>query len=311
METPQRVLPVIDYETPRASPLRPVLRMVGWIAIAMGVVWLLVLVGAILHVLGIYFGPWSSTRPYFGIFALADLVAAITLLVGGGACLRYRRWGKVLLLFIACLHPVARGIESFVSLTLLNIPDGLDYSYQFFLWLPSAAFPLLAFVLLLRRDIGSAFVSRDGVRHDMTYGMREQATRPPLCAANSALCCLAILYGGVLGLLLAHILSRLGSGWNPDLIPVVLLAILLAGSVGCLFFQRWARMLLLLFAIFCPLLFLGRPVFWLIGSWSLRRLLTIADAILQPAPFTLVILMFYLNRDVRALFSRRRDGGAA
>ena len=289
--------------------------MVGWMAIAMGLLWLFVVAVDVLDALrffgisALYVGLFQLRHK---IFTLPDLIAAFPLLIGGVGCLRLRRWGKVLLLSIACLHPIVRGIASSVDFPMPR-SELVAYLYFFFPWLPFLAFPLMAFVLLLRRDIHGAFVSRDGVSRDTAYNTRERTTRPPLRAANRALCCLAILYGAILTLVLVHDLMRgFPRSWDFESItPVVLCAMLLAGSVGCLFFQHWARVLLLLFSLLWPLCF-ALPMLWRgIGSWSLREVLWILDVIMRPVPFTLVIFMFFLNRDVATLYSRRREAGAS
>ena len=314
MERPQRVLPVIDYETPTPSPLTAVVRMLGWMAIAMGVLWLLMATSSVLKFFDFHGNHWDRRQLYSGAIALADLMAAFALLTGGTGCLCLKGWGKVLLLFIACVHPIAQGTELFISGFFgARGPELWVYPYLFFYgWLPLAVFPLMAFVLLVRPDIRSVFVGGEGLKGDLAYGTCEQATRLPLRAANRALCCFAILYGAFFAVLtICELLGHFPSNWNLKLIAaVVLWAILLFGSIGCLFLQPWASVLLLLFSVLWPLCYAFPMISWT-GSTLLRRLLFTAERVMQPAPFTLVIFMFFLNRHVRALFSRRPDQGTA
>jgi hypothetical protein len=297
MPAPQRVLPVIDYDSAGPSPWPQAMRMMGTIGIALG----------LLRILdGVVCGSWNLPAPRIFLVSLT-LPLSLLLVAGsiGSFCLR--PWGRTLLMVWACVAAMHYADHYLV----LKASDGIiDQSASVYLgtfsfceWLKFFLFPLMIFLLLWPQENCSKMTSGDST-----------AARRPL---QKMLRGIGIL-GVAIGILTAFCITQ---GWRyyfrqtifTDVPESRILAslwtesglciLLVAAGIGSWHLKPYGRWLFVIYAITTEAyrIIIGQTQHpaW----WTLRELIMVwTKNILGVSPFSLVIILLMFRRQIRDAF---------
>jgi hypothetical protein len=311
MQTPQRVLPVIEYEKANLSPWPDVMRMMGTIGIALGAVLAFNSVRYVGELLRPYAHDWYHMAGFL------TFLLSLLLLAGGIGCRCLQGWGRMLLLLWACLAPVA-GACFFLAhlariwMNFLGTSEWV-YSGAIFLhdWLRYCLFPLMIILLLRPRENWNRLISggptatlslQGMIRGISVLGITLGILTPVtmLATLRSFHVHPSMMTRGDIFRIVTYYVSEGG-----------LCIMLWTASIGCWRLRPWARPL---FAVYAILWVVYRAIWSTMTIMSIRRsiplpgiLVFTLPRIIDYSPFALVIVLLMFRRQIRAVFVRPSD----